>query len=255
MQTKKNREIKESYLFFNNPKDFTNTIMKKFFNRLLLFLKTSIEIQPPNVIVTSDKDTMIFHYGEKLKEYPLAWYDEDENIILFNADKYLIDSRHFVYKNVPNISDDINRLKSNYKYCIPFSDIYHESIHCVQYQCGMYNYTDFIEGCDEIATYIFTGHLNISYNKESISIWVLSRKILKLDIRQFYYFIIDAIINNNFIEKYLLSSPKIIKLISENHNYKVENLLSNIVQYYDSSYSREFENDIKKIYDLIFYKF
>jgi len=256
------RKIYGNFLYLDKTSDFTDTTLKNFFERLLLFLNPYVSIDTPSVIFTHKEDTLEDYYGEEVSDYPLAWYDEDTNNVLFNANKYDYKSKLFRYSKTkfPEIHEDLIEYNDNFRYVIPFSDIYHELVHVVQYHCidQLYMnpyYTDFIEGSDEIMTYLTTGHHNIQYLDESIALWYIGRKFLRLNLRQFYIFILDANTNRNFSEKYLLSNKNFINLLSKKYDGRIELFFKNIITFSDRDYEAEFNKDIKKIYNLIFYKF
>lgn len=251
------RVIYNNYLYLNNTRDFNNTTLKNIFNRLLLFIQPIKKIKCPDVIFTSNWDIQNKYYGEKLDVYPLAWYDEDNNVVLFNAEKYRFNSDIFEYgKNkYSEIYDDIIKYEGNYKYVIPLSDAYHELVHSVQFQSGIYQYTDLIEGADEILTFIITSHFNILYIKEAIALWYISRKLLKMDLGHFYRFITDSVVDKDFFKKHLLLNKNFINLLSKKYNGNIDSFFKDIKSFGDMKYESDFRKDINKINNIMFYRF
>lgn len=249
--------IYNNYLYLSNIRDFNNNTLKNIFNRLLLFVQPIKKVKCPKIIFTSNWDIQNKHYGEELNVYPLAWYDEDTNVVLFNAEKYRFNSDIFEYGKgkYSGIYEEIIQYEKNYKYVIPLSDIYHELVHAIQYQSGVYRHTDFIEGADEILTYIITSHFNILYINEAIAIWYISRKVLKMNLFQFYRFVTDSIVDKDFFKKHLLLNKNFINLLSRNYNGDIDSFFKDIKSFGKIKYEIEFLRDIEKINSIMFYRF
>lgn len=249
--------IYNNYLYLTNTREFNNGTLKNIFNRLLLFIQPTKKIKCPKIVFTPNNTVLESYYDESMDVYPLAWYDEETNTVVGNANKYWINSDMFEYgKNkYSKIYDEIIEYKGKYKYVIPLSDIYHELVHSVQYQSGIYQYTNLIEGADEILTFIITSHLNISYIQESIAIWYIARKVLKMDVGQFYRFVTDSIVDEDFFKKHLLLNKNFINLLSKDYNGNIDSFFKNIKSYGDMEYKEEFLRDINKINNIMFYRF
>jgi len=246
-------EIKNNYLFFNKQKEFNRKLFRYFYERLHLFLCTGVytkEIEIPELVFTSNK--------EKIKSYISsndinfrALYDDTTNTILFNSDRYLYTSETFQF-NKDELKDEIK----SFRYIIPLSDIYHEQIHSIQYHYTEYLYDDFVEGTDELFTYIITGQMNIDYMKESISIWYLSRKILNMNLIDFYIFLRNSIVDYNFNKNYLLINKKIVKILGKEYNGNISIFYNNLKKDFGKiEYKDEMMKELNKLHNLIFYKY
>src|ERR1017187_5849757 len=125
------RKISECYLFLNKQSDFTNSLLKCFYERLCIFSCLDLD-SAPKVILTSNQSKITELYGDEDKtNYGRAFYDDRSNIVVFNARRYDSKSDVFFLKSK---YDDIKALDENlaqYKYVIPLSDVYHELIHSV----------------------------------------------------------------------------------------------------------------------------
>lgn len=250
--------IINNYLLLHKQSDFTNKLLHYFFQRLQLFLCVNFDSSLyPSVIFTNNKEKINYYYQENIDSI-MAFYDEETNTVVFTADRFKKISSEFQYGNIiENIKLDIGEDNyKNYNYIIPLSDLYHELIHSVQYHYTSYEYLDFVEGSDEIFTYLITGQSNILYLKESIALWNLGRKILNLKLNDFYLFIRDSIVNNNFNYEHLLSSRKFINLISSDYKGSIKSFFNNLKNDFgDLSLKDEFFKDLNKLHNLIFYKF
>lgn len=249
--------IYNNYLYLNGVKDFNNATLRNIFNRLLLFIQPKRKIKCPKSVFTNNMDIKKKYYGKELPIYPLAWYDEDTNVVLFNAEKYRFNSDKFEYgkSKYGDIYDEIIEYDGNYKYVIPLSDIYHELVHAVQFQSGVYKHTNFIEGADEILTYIITSHFNILYINEAIAIWYISRKVLKMDLGHFYRFVTDSIVDKDFFKKHLLLNKNFINLLSRKYNGNIDSFFRDIKSFGKLKYESYFLRDIDKINSIMFYRF
>jgi hypothetical protein len=210
------------------------------------------------VIFTKNKKIIYKHYGGKTHECGRAFFDDDNCIIVFDAEKYKKTSNVF-FLNTETIIKEIGiEYYNKFKYIIPISDIYHELIHHFQYEIWEkyveMKYTDIIEASDEIYTYFLTGQ-SIDYEKESIALWYLSKYILKLKGMNFYMFIRDCIVDSSWESKYLFSNRDMIKLLGESYNGKIDNFVANFKSdFYYKEYHEEFYRDLTQIHNLIFYK-
>lgn len=246
-------------MYMSRTSEFTNTMLRHIFERLLLFVKPSKKLMCPKILFTADLDDLEISYGEQLpySKYPLAWYDEDANVTAFNANKYDIKSNIFEYKKkqYDDFYDEIFEYDKKFRYVIPLNDIYHELIHGIQFQCGNYTYTDFIEGADDILTYIITSHCNIGYMRESTAIWYIARKVLKMNLLEFYHFVLDCVVNKDFHKKHLLLNKNFINLLSKKYNGNIDSFFKDIKSFGKLKYEEEFLKDMRKINNLMFYRF
>lgn len=251
------RIIDNNYLYLSRMDEFKNITLKNIFNRLLFFIQPIKKIKCPQVIFTGNINKLYNNYEEDLKEFPLAWYNEINNVVVFNAEKYRFNSDIFEYgKNkYENIYEEIIQYEGKYRYVIPLSDIYHELIHSVQFQSGIYQYTDLIEGADEILTFIITSHFNILYIKEAIALWYIIIKMLKMDLGHFYRFITDSVVDKDFFKKHLLLNKNFINLLSKKYNGNIDSFFKDIKSFGDMKYESEFRKDINKINNIMFYRF
>ena len=153
------KKIVNNYLLMDNQRDFNNTLMKYFYERLQLFLCVD-GVKEPDLLFTKDENKIRQYYTDSV--LCRAFYDDDHEIIVFNGNRYDRKSKEFTI----DISDLDTVALNGFRYCISLSDIYHEMIHRFQ---NYYNYdlyqqsnTDFIEATDEIFTFILTGQLSSS---------------------------------------------------------------------------------------------
>ncbi len=250
------RKISDNYLFINKQTDFTNALLKYFYQRLGIFLCLDLD-NPPKVIFTSNENKIALIYDDiNTTNYGRAFYDEINNLIVFDARRYDKKSESFHLKNSYDEIKQLNGNLTQYKYIIPLSDIYHELIHSVQYQYGVYEYTDMVEATDELLSYFITGQYNIDYKKEVIALWYVAKYILKLNRNRFYVFIRDSIVDSNFSAEYYMTNKKFVKTLAKNYNGDFKKFVDRFkIDCYCPSCEEEFEADIEYIHNLIFYKY
>ena len=250
--------ILNSYLLLNKQSDFTQSLGKYFFERLQLFLCTNfLEKEYPDILFTNNLTKINELTNNEDINFFRAMYLEEPNVILFHSEKYKINSEVFRFDK-EKIQEEINYQLNGYKFVIPLSDIYHEFVHRIQYQfSNNYDYLAFIEATDEIMTFILTNQLyGVDYYKESIAFWNFGRKFLKLKLQEFYIFLVNAIINPNFNEFYLLNNKKFINLLSRKYNGNISVFFNNFKNDFGNMELREyFIKDLTKLHNLIFYKF
>ena len=247
--------IHKNYLLLTKQSDFNNNLLKYFYERLCLFLCTESTLCPKVVFTSNIKKIAEIYDDPNETSYGRAFYDEEKNIVVFDANKYNIKSPDFAYWR-ENIEEEIGQVDMKYKYVVPISDIYHELVHAKQFFSGFYDHTDFVEACDEIFVYFITGQYNIDYYKQSISLWYVARILLKLDINQLYTFIRDCIINNDFVGGYFLSNKHFIKILAKDYNGIFNKFMIRFkVDFYIKDYEVQFERELDYIHNLIFYKY
>jgi len=250
--------ISNNYLLIHKQSEFSQALGKYFFERLQLFLCTNfVEKEYPTILFINN----ISKINELTKDEDInsfrAMYLEESNVILFHSEKYNIKSEIFRFDKSA-VQEEISYQLTGYKFVVPLSDIYHEFVHRIQYQFSSnYDYVDFIEATDEIMTFILTHQLfGVDYFKESIAFWNFGRKFLKLRLQEFYVFLINAIINPNFNEFYLLNNKKFINLLSRKYNGNISSFFNNFKNDFgDMELKESFIKDLTKLHNLIFYKF
>jgi hypothetical protein len=246
--------IVDNYLLLVNTKEFSSKITKYFYDRLQLFLSIT-DKNCPKIIFTQSKSVLEKAYGKYYLEGEpsRAFYDDESETIFFNAEKYRLNSEK-LYINREDIQHIINTY--DFKYIIPLSDIYHEMIHHLQYYYSDYKYTDFIEAIADIYSYCITGQWNIDYLNESIGFYRVCTEILEVKPTEFYVMLRDAIVDKNFFKNYFYDNRRFVYLLGKNYNGKLGMFLHNFKKDYGN---REYENNfymyIKRIHDLIFYKY
>ncbi|MFA5395950.1 MAG: hypothetical protein WC346_08095 [Methanogenium sp.] len=246
--------IDDNYLLLTKSAEFNTKLTKYFFHRLQIFLCIN-ESNIPNVIFTSSLPKLQKYYGDEKTdgEPSRAFFDEETNSILFNSTFYQL-STNKCYIRKENVQHLID--KYSFRYIIPLSDIYHEMIHSIQFYNSDYSYTNFIESVDDIYTYCITGQWNIDYLSESIGFWRVCTEILKVNDSQFYIMLRDAIIDKKFFKNYFYVNSRFVKLLAKNYNGKLSQFLNNFKKDFgDTQYEAEFYVFVKRIHDLIFYKY
>jgi hypothetical protein len=256
------RKMHENYLLLTKLKEFDNGIIKYFVDRLSIFLCIDLN-EYPDIMFTRSikkiKNQYDIGVDDKIEKFPRAFYDDDQNIVVFNALKYDLKSEYF-YTNSEEISEDIEeKYIKQYRYIVPISDIYHELTHF--FQCYLMGdkyddvrYTDIIEASDEIYTYFLTGQM-IDYERQSVALWYLSKYYLKLRGMKFYMFIRDIIVNPNWEQNYILNNKEMIKMLADDYDGNIINLINRIkIDFYRKDLIEEFYKDIDEIHKLIFYK-
>lgn len=250
------KKISDNYLFINKQSDFTSALLKYFHQRLGIFLCLDLD-KSPAVIFTSNENKIAELYDDVNEtNYGRAFYDETNNLIVFDARRYDKKSEEFFLKNEYEQIKHLNGNVSQYKYIIPLSDIYHELIHSVQYHYGLYSSTDMVEATDELLAYFITGQYNIDYKKATLSLWYIAKCILGINRTRFYVFIRDSILDSNFAAEYYMTNKKFVKMLAKNYNGDFKKFIDRFkIDFYYPEYESEFTADIKYIHDLIFYKY
>lgn len=233
------RQIIDNYLIFNNPKDFTQKTLTYFYKRLCIFLA----IAPGNT--------------PKLKfaEYDESGsaYFEDPNDIGFKPSRHDIHSDTYKYKG-QDLELDIDPKKL--KYVIPLTTIYHELIHKVQFDHGMYEHIDLIESCADTYSYILTGHWDFDYTKECVALFNYFRNILKVRRDSYYLIIRNIIVHQEQFFHNLLTSPRFLRelsKVSDGHINTFWNEFTGI--YYDASVRPQMEKELTHFHNIIFYNY
>lgn len=249
-------KIVNNYIVFQKQRDFNNRILKYFYERLAIFLCTDVE-ESPSIIFTSNINKIKHFYGDmNVVDYGRAFYDEIGNNVVFDANRYNILNKELFSYSIEATSESIGDVGFKYKYVIPLSDVYHELCHKLQHQSGIYEYTDFLEGTDEFITYFITGHYNIDYYREALSIWYIAREILGIQRKQLYNFIRDCIVDYDYLNKYFMNNKQFIKLLGTDYNGNITKFMNNFKNdLYYPSYKTKFERELKYIHDLIFYRY
>ena len=258
------RKIIENHLLFTRRSDFTTEFQKYFYQRLGVFLSLDLN-NPPKLLFTSNLNKIGEINGEILDYYGSAFYSEDNNTIVFYSPKWDSKSETFRY-SMSDIKEDLqdglkeqNLKLSTFRYIIPLSDVYHELIHTIQYQFGQYEYTDLLEGTNEIMTYFITGQWNIEYIKEAFSLWYIAKYELKLTRDQIYSFVRNCIVKKDFDKRYFLSNISFINTLSKYYKGNMKYFLSRFkIDYYHEYYDNnraDFEKELEYIHNLIFYKY
>lgn len=238
------KKIEDNYLFVSSQKDVNYKTIKIFWQRLLMFLSYNVD-RDPGVVFTSDPIKWKKHSsGERVR----CLYDEDSEKIVFWANDYLLDSNKIKNK-IPKDTIEYAR-EAGYNYIIPLTDIYHELIHHVQYFSIDWANDDFLEATAELFTYMLTAQRADEYAEQCIALWYIGRKMLKMSHWQFYIFIRDAIIDDDFY----YYNKKLIKLIVNKYNGSVKKLLSDMTRKYGKlKYKEEMFSDLDRIHTQIFY--
>jgi hypothetical protein len=246
--------IDDNHLLLTKSSEFNTRLTKYFYGRLQLFLCIN-DPNVPKVIFTSSQPKLQSYYGqEEIEGLPSrAFFDEESGNILFNSNHYRLSSENcFVKKeNVQHLLD-----KYSFRYIVPLSDIYHEMIHNIQYHNADYTYTNFIESVDDIYTYCITGYWNIDYLSEAIGFWRVCTEVVGAKDSQFYVMLRDAITDKKFFKNHLYGNSNFVKLLAKNYNGKLSQFLNNFKKDFgDRQYEDEFYASVKRIHDLIFYRY
>src|ERR1035437_1492798 len=151
------KKISECYLFLNKQSDFTNSLLKYFYERLCIFSCLDLDASPKVVFTSKQNKIAELFPDENVTDYGRAFYDDKDNIVVFDARSYDTKSDTFYLKNKYDDIKSLDNSASQYKYILPLSDVYHELIHSIQYQYEVYDYIDMIEATDELFTYFITG--------------------------------------------------------------------------------------------------
>lgn len=242
------KEIYENNLLISNQKDINIKTIDPFWQRLNMFLAYNAG-KCPNVVFTSDQTKWLKHSEG---EYARCFYDELTYTLVFWANDYLYDS-----KNVKeNVSSKIIQYAQNnrYTYIIPLTDIYHEMVHHVQYVTGDWLKDDLLEAAAEHCTYMITAQNSNEYIEQSVALWYVARKLLKLKNWEFYIFIRDIIIDPNFYKEYF-DNPKFIKILADENSGSIDKFFANMtLKYGKRKLKSAMIRDLKKIHTLLFYR-
>lgn len=242
------KEIYRNYLLISNQKDVNIKTIDQFWQRLNMFLACNVG-ECPRVVFTSDEARWLKHSaGESAR----CFYDELTGSLVFWANNYLPTSK-YVREDVP--AKIISYATENgYTYIIPLTDIYHEMVHHVQYVTGDWLKDDLLEATAEHTTFMITGQKSDEYIEQSVALWYIARKILKLKNWEFYIFIRDAVVDPNFYKEYF-DNPKFIKMLAEENGGSIEKFFMNMTSKYGKyKLKPSMLRDLKKIHNLLFYK-
>ena len=248
------KKISDSYLFLNKQSDFTNHQLKRFYERLCIFSCLDLDASPKVIFTSNENKIAELYDDENTTNYGRAFYDESTNTIVFDARRYDKKSETFFLKNK---YEDIKSLNGNviqYKYIVPLSDIYHELIHSIQYQYGVYESTDMVEATDELFTYFVTGQYSSDYRKPTMALWYIAKYILKVKNNRLYVFIRDSIVDPNFVNSYYMKNKKFVKILTKNYDGDFKKFSDRFkIDFYHIECEEEFISDIEYIHKLIFY--
>lgn len=250
------KKITENYLFLTRQRDFTNRLLSYFYRRLGIFLCLDLD-NIPDVLLTSNENKIAEYYNDPNDtNYGRAFFSDEFHIVVFNANRYDSKSEKFHYTDEYENLCQSDPLLGKYKYAIPLSDIYHELIHSVQDECNVYDFDDMIEATDEMLSYFITGQYNIDYVKATMSLWYVSRYVLKLDRDKLYVFIRDSIVDPDYHTKYYLTNKGFVKMLAKNYNGDFKKFVERFkIDFYKPDLFNEFKSDIQYIHNLIFYKY
>lgn len=233
------KEIRDNYILFNKPKDFTQKTLTYFYKRLCMFLAI-----PPS------KTPKL-----KFEEYdePGSAYFEDPNDIGIKPSRHDYYSDTFKYKG-QDLELDIDPKKV--KYVIPLTTIYHELIHKVQFDFGMYDHIDLIEACADTYSYILTGQLDFDYTKECVALFNYFRNVLKIRRDSYYLIIRNIIVNQEDFFTDLYTSPRFMRelsKVSDGHINTFWNEFTGI--YYEESVQPQMIKELTHFHNIIFYNY
>ena len=242
------KEIYENHLLISNQKDVNIKTIDRFWQRLSMFLACNIG-SCPNIVFTSDTNKWYKHSeGEKAR----CFYDEITGSIVFWAPNFLSTNKN-IKERVPTKVIKYAKEKG-YSYIIPLTDIYHEMVHHIQYISGDWLRDDLLEATAEHCTYMITAQNSDEYVEQSVALWYIARKILKLKPWEFYIFIRDAIVDSNFYKEYF-DDPKFIKMIAVENGGSIEKFFANMTSKYGKyKLKASMIRDLKKIHTLLFYR-
>jgi len=242
------KQIYENHLLVSNQKDVSVKTIDPFWQRLNMFLACNVG-ECPSVVFTSDQTKWLKHSeGERAR----CFYDELTYTLVFWANNYLCDSKNiqeYVSSKIIQYARD-----NGYTYIIPLTDIYHEMVHHVQYITGDWLKDDLLEATAEHCTYMITAQNSDEYIEQSVALWYIARKILKLKNWEFYIFIRDAIVDANFYKEYF-DDPKFIKMIADENSGSIDKFFANMtLKYGKRKLKASMVRDLKKIHNLLFYR-
>lgn len=246
--------IYDNYLLLSKASEFDNKLIKYFYNRLQIFLC----IKDSNVphVICSSRDSIIQRYrteaGLSETESARAFVCEASQTIVFDARRYNFKSDNsFVSK-----SDISEPEKYDFKYVIPLSDIYHELIHHIQFSYINNDYVNFLEAGADLYAYIITGQWNMDYLDAVIAFWYVSTKVCRNNETQFYILLRDAIVDDDFLHRYWMSNKNFVKLVAKHYDGNINTFLLHFKKDFGNrEYESEFYSYLKKIHNLIFYKY
>jgi hypothetical protein len=183
-----------------------------------------------------------------------AYYDEDNNSVGFDQNKYDFRSENFRYDHdsiKTTIADN-----SSLKFVVPLSDIYHELIHKIQKDSNIYEYTDLVESTAEIYGYILTGQWNIEYRKEALSLWYFLSRVMKVKKIDFYVFVRGLITNDKEIFEQMYTSAIFMREVANVYNGHISSFWNEFKgQYYHPELEQAFRKDLEHLHSIIFYNY
>jgi hypothetical protein len=254
---KKKYDIINNYLLLKSKNDFTDELLKYFYERLCMFLCVELDEEIiPTIIFSGSHSILDSYYGQPLDSSCRAFFDENSLKVVLDSKRYSHKKKTFMFE-LDEIKEELPDIDlSKYNYIIPLSDLYHELIHAIQYDLTDYEDIDMLEGLDDIYSYFITGQYNIDYIKETLSIWYIARKLLKLSKVKFYIFIRNSIVDSEYYKKQLLNNKQFVLLLADQYNGNLNKFLEKFKNdFYDDVYENEFRKDLLDIHHLIFYKY
>ncbi len=250
------KKISECYLFLNKQSDFTNSLLKYFYERLCIFSCLDLDASPKVVFTSKENKIAELYDDENTTNYGRAFYDDSNNIVVFDARRYDTKSDTFYLKHSYDDIKALNGSLAQYKYVLPLSDVYHELVHAIQYQYGVYDSTDMVEATDELFTYFITGQYSSDYRKATMSLWYIAKYILKVKKNRLYVFIRDSIVDPNFFNSYYMANKKFVKILAKKYDGDFKKFADRFkIDFYHPECEEEFVSDIERIHNLIFYKY
>lgn len=237
------RTITDNYLLFDTQKEFNQQMLTYFYKRLCMFLAIAPKKSPE----------LIFGKIDNTDDPCSAYFDEEKNTVGFDASRYDFRLDSFRYdQNELILSLPHNKIK----YIIPLSDIYHELIHKIQFDQGIYEYNGLVEATADLYVYILTGQWNIEYMKEAMSLWYLLRHILKISRDNFYIYLRALIVNDKSLLEQMYTKPTFVKEVAkvyDGHQNKLWNEFKN--NYYFPKKEAEFKKELDRLHSIIFYSY
>lgn len=237
--------IYNNFLLLKTRKDFTQKLINSFLKRLSMFLLISPKEYPKLM-------------KPKYMDDCRAQYKESTNEVWFATDKYCPTSEHYRFKrSLKKISEEIapHTIK-DFKYIYPLTDIYHELVHCIQFNFSRENYrfTNFIEATNECFVYIMTGQRNMDYAQESYSFWYICRYILNIKGGDFLILLRNAIVSPTFVHDYLTSNHAFLQFLHKNYSSNINRFLYGIIQPKSKEFEEEFWKELSALHNMIFYE-
>jgi hypothetical protein len=196
------KKITNKYLLFTKRSEFNSRTMKFFIMRLIILLGVYPDGRKklPRLVLEAISDSR-------------AAYDETDNTITFDLNKYEIASDSFFYEK-DKLESKIDVDIDDYKYAVPLADIYHEVVHYFQYNYTDYKNTALIEAVAETYTVMLTGETDIDYKQEVLALWYVITKILKYDEAQFYIFIRDSILSKGHMHIHFVTNRDFVNMLT-----------------------------------------